>query len=143
MRMAGDRQASAGVIPPIVTRVRKEVVTLEGGDDFIMQAGKVETAALAMPDRSGEEVSIGAIPPVTGSRVRVVPTWHRHSRPVAIFCIVGSKFFSTGIQSRKSGVHGYLTFVYGVLPFGAEQVGVGHTIFEGEGRAGSRLGAVA
>ena len=50
-------KASAGAIPPIVTRVRKEVVTVEGGDDFIMQAGKDKTVVLAMPDRSEETVA--------------------------------------------------------------------------------------
>ncbi len=34
MRMAGGGQASAGAIPPIVTRVGKEVNTLEGDDNF-------------------------------------------------------------------------------------------------------------
>ncbi len=64
VRMAGGGQASAGAIPPIVMRVGKEVVMLKGGDDFIMQAGKDETATLAMPDGSGEEVTVGAILPV-------------------------------------------------------------------------------
>ncbi len=32
--MAGGGQASAGAIPPIVTRVGKEVDTLDGGKDF-------------------------------------------------------------------------------------------------------------
>ncbi len=52
------------------------------------------------------------------------------------FFPVGSKFFNTGIQSCKIGIHG-------ILPFGAEQVGAGRAIFEGKGRAGSRLGAIA
>ena len=34
VRMAGDRQASAGAIPPIKTRVGKEVDALDGGEDF-------------------------------------------------------------------------------------------------------------
>jgi hypothetical protein len=34
VRVAGGGQASAGAIPPIVTRVGKEVDTLEGDDDF-------------------------------------------------------------------------------------------------------------
>ena len=34
VRMAGGGQASAGAIPPIVTRVEKEVDTLDGGDNF-------------------------------------------------------------------------------------------------------------
>jgi hypothetical protein len=35
VRMAGGGQASAGAIPPIVTRrVRKEVDALDGGEDF-------------------------------------------------------------------------------------------------------------
>ena len=32
--MAGGGQAAAGAIPPIVTRVGKEVDTLDGEDDF-------------------------------------------------------------------------------------------------------------
>jgi hypothetical protein len=32
--MAGGGQASAGTIPPIVTRVGKEVDALDGGEDF-------------------------------------------------------------------------------------------------------------
>ncbi len=34
MRMDGGKLPSADAIPPIVTRVGKEVYTLEGGDDF-------------------------------------------------------------------------------------------------------------
>ena len=34
MRVSGGRQASVGAIPPLVTRVGKEVDTLEGDDDF-------------------------------------------------------------------------------------------------------------
>ncbi len=34
MRIAGGGQASVGAIPPIVTRVGKEVDALEGDDDF-------------------------------------------------------------------------------------------------------------
>ena len=32
--MAGGRQASASAIPPIVTKVVKEVDALDGGEDF-------------------------------------------------------------------------------------------------------------
>ena len=77
-------QASAGAIPPIVTRVGKEVDTVKGGDDFITQAGKDETATLATPDGPGEEVTIGAIPPVARSLARVVPTQRRCSGTLAI-----------------------------------------------------------
>ncbi len=34
MRVAGGGQASVGAIPPIVTRVGKEVDMLDGEDDF-------------------------------------------------------------------------------------------------------------
>jgi hypothetical protein len=34
VRMAGGRQVSADAIPPIVTRVGKEVDALDGGKDF-------------------------------------------------------------------------------------------------------------
>ena len=83
--MAGGEQASSGAIPPIVTRVGKEeVVTVKGGDDFITQADEDETAALTTPEGPGEEVTVGAIPPVARSLARVVQTLHRHSGTLAI-----------------------------------------------------------
>ena len=77
-------QASAGAIPPIVMRVGKEVVMVEGGDDFITQASKGKTAALATPDWPEEEVTVGAIPPVARLLARVVPTRRRRSGMLAI-----------------------------------------------------------
>ena len=65
------------ISPPIVTRVGREAVTVKGGDDFTTQAGKDKRAMLPMPDRPGEEVTIGAIPPVARLLAKVVPTGHR------------------------------------------------------------------
>jgi hypothetical protein len=91
--MAGGGQASAGAIPPIVTRVGKEVITLEGGDDFIMQASEDKMAALATPDGSGEEVTIGAILPVAQSRAR--------SRSVAIFAQLEANYSTLASNLAK------------------------------------------
>ncbi len=95
------RQASAGAIPPIVTRVGKEVVTLEGGDDFMTQAGEDETAALATPDGSGEGVTVGAILPVARWRARVVPTRFGRSRSVAIFSQLEANFSTLASNLAK------------------------------------------
>jgi hypothetical protein len=83
--MAGGGQASADAIPPIVTWVGKVVVMLEGGDDFIMQAGEDKMAAIATPDSSGEGVTVGAILLVARWQARVVPTRFGCPRLVAIF----------------------------------------------------------
>jgi hypothetical protein len=101
VRMAGGGQASAGAIPPIMTRVGKEVVTLKGGDDFITQADKDETAALAMPNGSGEEVTVGAILPVARSRARVVPRQFGRSRSVAIFAQLEAIFSTLASNLAK------------------------------------------
>ncbi len=99
--MAGGRQASAGDIPPIMTRMGKEVVMLEGGDDFIMQAGEDKTAMLAMPDGSGEEVTVGAILPVARSQARVVPTRFGRLRLVAIFAQLEAIFSTLASNLAK------------------------------------------
>ena len=116
-------QASAGAIPPIVTRVGKEVVTVEGGDDFTTQAGEDKTAMLVMPDGPGEEVTVGAIPPIARLLARVVPTRRRRSG-TGHCCFFRSKFFMNRGQCCKIGVHG-------VLRFSTEQIGPGRAIVEG------------
>ena len=65
-------------------RVGKEVVTVKGGDNFITQTSEDKTAALAMPEGPGEEVPVGAIPPVAQLLARVVPTRRIHSGTLAI-----------------------------------------------------------
>ena len=55
-----------------MTRVGKEVVAVEGVDDFITQAGEDKTATLAPPGGPGEEVTVGAIRPVAWLLARVV-----------------------------------------------------------------------
>jgi hypothetical protein len=99
--MAGGGQASAGAIPPIVTRVGKEVITLEGGDDFITQAGEDKTAMLATPDGFGEEVTVGAILPVARLQARVVLTRFGRSRLVAIFAQLEANFSTLASNLAK------------------------------------------